>query len=205
MRIAPIGTLFYADQKKELCDYVKAVSSITHSSDITLTGASMIAMAVASALEKENREQMVEDVLSVEEYAMSLGASTVSASLGTRIRYGVQLAKQYVQDEDSFLEELYNMMGAGVNMADSIPCAIAIAYYSFGDTHRCALLCANLGGDTDTIGAMATAICGGVQGVQAISKADIRLIQEVNQVNFDSYADQLLKWRGHAPLVCGKE
>ncbi|EHC62767.1 ADP-ribosylglycohydrolase, partial [Salmonella enterica subsp. enterica serovar Johannesburg str. S5-703] len=27
------------------------------------------------------------------------------------------------------------------------------------DPNRCAVLCANLGGDTDTIGAMATAIC----------------------------------------------
>lgn len=79
MRIPPIGTLFCADQKKELCDYVYQISHITHSSDITLAGACMVAMAVASALEKEDRDQMIEDVLSVEEYAMSLGASTVSA------------------------------------------------------------------------------------------------------------------------------
>ena len=67
----------------------------------------MIAMAVASAMEKEDRDQMIEDVLSVEEYAMSLGASTVSPSLGTRIRYGIELAKHYAKDEDRFLDELY--------------------------------------------------------------------------------------------------
>ncbi len=64
----------------------------------------MVAMAVASAFEKENRDQMIEDVLSVEEYAMSLGASTVFASLGTRIRYGVELAKAYEGNADEFLQ-----------------------------------------------------------------------------------------------------
>lgn len=156
----------------------------------------MTAMAVASAMEKEDKEQMIEDVLAVEDYALSLGASTVSASIGTRIRYGVKLAQQYAEDEDTFLEELYNMMGAGVNTADSVPCAIAIAYYSFNDVHKCALLCANLGGDTDTIGAMATAICGGVKGINGISKADIRLIKEANGVDFDPYADKILEKRG---------
>ena len=72
MRIAPIGTLFSTTQKEELCRYVAAVSSVTHTSDITLAGASMIAMAVASALEYHDREKMIEDALSVEEYAMNL-------------------------------------------------------------------------------------------------------------------------------------
>lgn len=89
MRIPPIGTLFTTSQKKELCDYVKKISEITHSSDITLAGASIIATAVASAMEKEDRDAMIQDVLDMEEYAMSLGASTVSASLGTRVRYPV--------------------------------------------------------------------------------------------------------------------
>ena len=196
MRIPPIGTLFCADQKKELCDYVYQISHITHSSDITLAGACMVAMAVASALEREDRDQMIEDVLSVEEYAMSLGASTVSASIGARIRYGVELAKTYEGNDDEFLDRLYNMMVAGVNTADSVPCAIAIAYYSF-EPRKCALLCANLGGDTDTIGAMATAICGGIKGVDHMQEADVTLLKEANQVDFTPYAKIIAKRRGN--------
>lgn len=195
MRIPPVGTLFHAKQRQELCDYVYKISHITHSSDITLAGACMVAMAVASAMEKEDRDEMIKDVLAVEDYAMSLGASTVSASIGTRVKYGVELAKKYADNADAFLEELYNMMGAGVNTVDSVPCAIAIAYYSF-DVKQCALMCANLGGDTDTIGAMATAICGGVRGINGIKEDDIRLIQEANQVDFSSYAKELAKRRG---------
>ena len=44
----------------------------------------MIAMAVASAMEFQDREKMIEDALSVTEYAMELGASTPSPSLSAR-------------------------------------------------------------------------------------------------------------------------
>lgn len=191
MRIAPVGTLFRVKDKDELCDYVKAISKITHSSDITLAGASMIAVAVSSALEHKDRDKMVQDVLSVEEYAMSLGASTVTASLGTRIKYGVELAKKYSAEEGKFLEELYNMMGASVNTIDSVPCAIAVAYYGFGEVHKTALLATNLGGDTDTIGAMATAISGGASGYNKIPHEDIELINKANNVDLIEYAEKL--------------
>lgn len=196
MRIAPVGALFYLHQWKELCDYVSEISKTTHSSDITITGACMIAMAVCSAMERNSREEMLQNVLKIESYAMSLGASTVSPSLTTRIKYGISLADQYSEDEDRFLEELYNMMGCGVNTADSIPCAIVIAYYCWGNSWKCALLCANLGGDTDTIGAMATAICGAVNGINNIPEKAVKLLKEANHIDFNFYAEEILKRRG---------
>lgn len=193
MRIAPVGVLFDTNSKNSLCDYVFSVSRITHSSDITIAGACLIAEAVSSILEFEDRDKMIEDVLSVEKYALSLGAETVSASLGYRIRWGVELSKKY-EDDDQFLEELYNMMGAGVNTVDSVPCAVVIAYRAF-DVKHCALLCANLGGDTDTIGAMATAICG-ARGVDKIPTDYIELIKKANNVDFENYSKTLAERRG---------
>ena len=49
MRIAPIGTLFSKDQKVELVNYVKEISEVTHTSDVAIAGASMIAYAVTLA------------------------------------------------------------------------------------------------------------------------------------------------------------
>lgn len=195
MRIAPIGTLFEPEQKKALCDYVAAVSRVTHTSDITIAGAAMIAMAVASVMKYEDRDRMIEDVLGVEEYSMSLGASTVSPSLSTRIRYGIDFAKRYQEDEEAFLENLYDLIGAGVNISESVPAAISIAYYAF-DVKKCALMCANLGGDTDTIGAMATAICGGLHGVQGIERRYLDVIDRANGVDLHPYAQALAGKRG---------
>lgn len=195
MRIAPIGTLFLPKQKEEMCRYVAEVSSVTHTSDITIAGASMIAMAVASAMEYQDKDRMIEDALSVELYAMGLGASTPSPSLSARTKLGIRLAKQYKDDETLFLEMLYNLVGAGVNTSESVPAALAIAYYSF-DVKKCALLSANLGGDTDTIGAMATAICGAAQGMSQIPEAYITRIEEANAVDFMHYADAIIEKRG---------
>lgn len=195
MRIAPIGTLFSSNQKKELCDYVFQISKVTHSSDITIASACMIAMAISSVLDNKNKEEMIEDVLSIEDYAMSLGAETISALLSTRIKYCIDLAIKYKNDSNKFLENLYNMTGATVNAIDSIPCAIALAYYTF-DVKDCALMCANLGGDTDTIGAMATAICGGVNGTKYIPKDYIDIILNANNTDFNKYSDALTKRRG---------
>lgn len=195
MRIPPIGTLFLPSEGKELCNYVKEISKITHSSDITIAGASMIAMGVSSAMVKKDRDEMIKDILKIEDYALSLGASTVSASIGTRVKYGLMIAEKYKNDSNKFLEEIYNLLGAGVNTVDSVPAAICIAYYSFGDVHKTALLCTNLGGDTDTIGAMATAISGAVFGYNHIPKEDIELINKANNVDFIKYAKEIKRRR----------
>ena len=195
MRIAPIGALFEPSQREELCRYVAAVSQVTHTSDVTIAGASMIAMAVASAVMYGDRERMMEDALSVEAYAMTLGASTVSPSLGARTRLGMCLAERYAGDERAFLEHVYDLIGAGVNTAESVPAALALAYYAF-DVKKCALLCANLGGDTDTIGAMATAICGGAFGVKGIPAEYRKMIIRANKVDMLPYARAILEKRG---------
>ena len=195
MRIAPVGALFTPDQGEALCRYVAAVSQVTHTSDVTIAGASMIAAAVASAVTYGDRERMIEDALSVEEYALSLGASTVSPSLGARTRLGIRMAQAYADDEETFLEMLYNLVGAGVNTSESVPAALAIAYYSF-DVKKCALMCANLGGDTDTIGAMATAVCGGAKGFRAIPKAYVEQIDVANEADLNRYAEAIAAKRG---------
>lgn len=151
----------------------------------------MVGVGVSAAVSGLSRDLMIAEVLSIEEYALSLGADTISASLGVRIRYGVTLAKLYPEKPQTFLEELYAMFGATVNTVDSVPCAIAIAYYAW-DVHKCALLCANLGGDTDTIGAMACGICGGIKGLAGIPSADIDLIRTANDMDLDYYGDQII-------------
>ena len=63
MRIAPIGTLFSKDQKVELVNYVKEISEVTHTSDVAIAGASMIAYAVTLAAEDKNWKEIIEGVL----------------------------------------------------------------------------------------------------------------------------------------------
>ncbi|EIC6657074.1 ADP-ribosylglycohydrolase family protein, partial [Salmonella enterica] len=92
-------------------------------------------------------------------------------------------------------EQLYQIIGAGTSTIESVPCAIAMVELANTDPNRCAVLCANLGGDTDTIGAMATAICGALHGVSAITPQLKQTLDEVNQLDFARYAVALASYR----------
>ena len=183
MRIAPIGCLFNAHDKEKLADFVYSVSEVTHTSDITIAGAAMIAVAVSSAIENNDFDIVIKDVFEIEPIARRLGAETYSPSLTERIKIGIHLANEYKNNEDLFLEKLYDIVGAGVNISESVPSAISIAYYS-QDPNKCALLCANLAGDTDTIGAMATAICGAFKGIDYIKEEYIESLNKANDIDF---------------------
>ena len=194
MRIAPIGCLFNSNDKEKLANFVYSVSEVTHTSDITIAGAAMVAVAVSSAIENNDFDIVIKDVFEMEPIARKLGAETYSPSLTERIKIGIHLANEYKNNEDLFLEKLYDIVGAGVNISESVPSAISIAYYA-QDPNKCALLCANLAGDTDTIGAMATAICGAFKGIDYIKEEYIESLNKANDVDFNSYISILMNGR----------
>ena len=96
---------------------------------------------------------------------------------------------------------IFQVVGAGTSTIESVPCAIALVELAQTDPNRCAVLCANLGGDTDTIGAMATAICGALHGVNAIDPALKAELDAVNQLDFNRYATALAKYRQQREAV----
>lgn len=195
MRIAPIGCLFEPNRKAELIDYVFDVSKATHTSDVTIAGAAMIAQGVASAIVNEDFETVMEDILSVEEPGYKRGCETFSPRLAERVKIGIDLARKYKDDADTFSQKVYDIIGSGVGIIESVPAAISIAYYT-QDPNECCLMCANLGGDTDTIGAMATAICGAFVGYSNIKEEYTDLLRSQNpEVDFDGYVEMLVNGR----------
>lgn len=194
MRIAPIGCLFLPEEKQKIVDYVYGVSRATHTSDVTIAGASMIAVGVSSALVHDDFETVMDDILAIEDLGYQKGCETFSPRLAERTKIGLELAKTYRDDEEEFLKKVYDVIGAGVGIIESVPAAVSIAYYA-QDPNRSCLMCANLGGDTDTIGAMATAICGAFTGADHIKNSYIETLQKQNGVDFDHYIEILMRGR----------
>ncbi|MFR7718527.1 MAG: ADP-ribosylglycohydrolase family protein [Lachnospiraceae bacterium] len=58
---------------------------------------------------------------------------------------------------------IYQYTGTGLQSTESIPAAAAL-FCSQRGSRRCAEFTANIGGDTDTMGAMACGICGALTG-----------------------------------------
>lgn len=194
MRIAPIGTLFSSTQQAELVNYVRKVSQPTHASDVAIAGASMIAHAVSLAIEDKSWNEIMESTISIFDIAVKEGEETFSASIPERLKLGMEFAETYKDNEEVFAQRIYDVIGCGTLTSESVPAALAIAYYC-KDPHDCALFCANIGGDTDTIGAMATAICGAKSGYKTINKDWINMIDQNNDVQLHDYAEMLEKER----------
>ena len=82
-----------------------------------------------------------------------------------------------------------------MDIIESVPAAIALVELAKTQPMKCAMLAANLGGDTDTIGAMATAICGALHGIEAFPEEHIQRIKQANSIDFTPYAQRLAGYR----------
>lgn len=195
MRIAPIGSLFDPQELSGLIKMVYEVTRVTHSSDVAMSGASMIAGAVTAAVADYSWDEIIDFALNCNDQGFKMGAPTWAAKTHERLKLGIELANRYPSDEVRFSQAIYNVIGTGTMISESIPAALSIAYYA-KTVHKSALLCANLGGDTDTIGAMATAICGAKNGASSIDQSWIHLIDTKNpQHHFEEYVEQMLQFR----------
>ncbi|GGE54749.1 hypothetical protein GCM10011391_37140 [Pullulanibacillus camelliae] len=193
MRIAPIGCLFSPQEKEEMKHLIVKLSKATHSTDVALGGAAMIATAVSAAIADYGWNEIMAEAISIYSLVAKEGAETFSASLIERLKLGIKLADQYKEDEEEFTQKIYDLVGAGTMTSESVPAALAIAYFA-KDPVRCALLCANLGGDTDTIGAMATAICGAKNGFKSLDPSWVRVIDKNNEVSLQTYVKRIVEY-----------
>lgn len=194
MRVSPLGCLLPARDRDAFIDAVALASSPTHKSDLAIAGAVVVAWAVSRAVDGDAWCDIVESLPSLARYAQEKRITTFSASLAARLDIALNIVRQADGDE-SASEQLYQVVGAGTSTLESVPCAIAMVELAQTDPGRCAVLCANLGGDTDTIGAMATSICGALHGISAISPELKQELDAANQPDFTRYATELARLR----------
>lgn len=194
MRASVLGCLLPSSSLESFVAQVRLASSPTHKSDLAIAGAVVIAWAVSRAIEGASWQTIVDALPSVARYAQEQHITTFSASLALRIELALQIVREGSGNE-SISERLYQVIGAGTSTLESVACAVAMVELAQTCPQRCAILCANLGGDTDTIGAMATAICGALHGIEGIDTALKRELDEVNQLDFRRYSAALVRFR----------
>lgn len=194
MRVSPLGCLLPTHSLDTFIDEVALASSPTHKSDLAVAGAVVVAWAISRAIDGEPWERIVDSLPAIAHHAQQKRITTFSASLSARLELALKIVRE-ANGVESASEQLYQVVGAGTSTIESVPCTIAMVELAQTDPNRCAILCANLGGDTDTIGAMATAICGALNGIGAISPDLKQELDAVNQLDFDRYATELVRLR----------
>ena len=92
MRIAPVGCLVEANEHEKLAETVARVSRVTHSTDVAISGAAMVAQAVASAVAGRSWDEIRTDIAAIHPIALVKGEPTWAASVLARLEAFQQTA-----------------------------------------------------------------------------------------------------------------
>lgn len=198
MRVSPLGCLLPTHDLNNFIEQIALASSPTHKSDIALAGAATIAWAISKAIDGESWINICDSLGLVARLAQERTITTFSPSMAARIGLALSLVRKGYADGhgvEQIMSTIYDLIGAGISAIESVPAAIAMVALAKTDPNRCAILCANLGGDTDTIGAMATSICGALNGVSSIDLDLKNQLDQANKLDFTHYSYAFLHFR----------
>ena len=178
MRIAPLG-LMYHDEPDTLKQAAHDSSIVTHAHPLALEGATLVAATTAMALKGASPNEIITNLLllaELPEYRRSLG-----------------LIREFVSERASpgrpSPQQAARSLGVSVAAHESVPAAL-LAYLlhqeDYAGTLRYAIL---MGGDTDTIAAMAGAISGARAGVGALPAGPLAKLE--NRQMLENLASRL--------------
>jgi poly(ADP-ribose) glycohydrolase ARH3 len=156
MRVAPVGLLYSRDLEK-LREIAYQSSSITHSHDLGKEGAALQACAVALVLNTPSDEDIDKEAF------LSKLQNFIQDQL---YKEKVAQIRELLGEQDKV--KVVAVLGNDIEAPRSVPTAIYCFLRqpkSYKDTVIYAI---SLGGDTDTIAAMAGAISGAYLGIEAI-------------------------------------
>ena len=195
MRIVPVGIISPVQKMVQLVDNVEQACLPTHNTNIAIAGAAAVAAAVSSALEGACLDEILNNAVKAMRIGYGRGHDAFGASVISRTYWALRLVKESVLPEET-LEKLYDLIGTGVETTESVPTALALVKLAGGDPYRAGLFAANLGGDCDTIGAIAGGICGAYAGINKIPAFCREKILTVNNFDFLKLSKNLLEFRG---------
>ena len=193
MRITPVGIVTPAGDLQTLVDRVVMASSLTHNTGIALAGAAAVAAAVSAGVSGAGVAEATTVAVQAARVAARRGHWVAGADVAARLEWATRLVAG--RDEDEAAELIYTLVGTSLATQESVPAAFAVLAAVPGDPWRACLLAASLGGDCDTIAAVAGAVAGACHGVGAFPAAAIAVI-DAQDLGLAELADDLLALRG---------
>jgi poly(ADP-ribose) glycohydrolase ARH3 len=170
MRSAPLG-LFYHDEDEGLTTVTRRASAITHAHPLAQEGALLVTSTVAAVVTGETLEAMtarLPEMSGMPKYREKLQAGADLLREEPPVASVVSLLGNSVLALESVPAALYCFLRSGSNYLDTVGHAVS------------------LGGDTDTIAAMAGGMCGALVGAEGIPQALLRHLE--NRERMESLA-----------------
>lgn len=198
MRIAAVGIYGYGDLNKTV-DAVERACKPTHNTNIAIAGASAVAIVIGKALQGEKDiDTLISYAIEAIESGMHRGNIWYGPSIEKRIELAMGILEK-AADKGKAMRDIYDYIGTGVQIAETVPACLAILKMANGNPLETIRISANIGGDCDTIAAISGSMAGAVGGAKLFPESWIRTLENVNNINFDYYSQQLYT------LICNEE
>lgn len=193
MKITPIGVINVARPMAKLVDDVEETCMPTHYTGVAIAASCAVAAAVAEALRPG---ATVTSVISSSRRAARLGEGRGAQLAYPNVEKRITMATRIAQSKapERAAEELYDRIGADISSSDAIPTALGLFVAGGGDPMKTITLTANMGGDTDTIGAMAGGIAGAYAGIGDFPRSILDTVERVNGLDLADKSRHLLEY-----------
>ncbi|MGN7221984.1 ADP-ribosylglycohydrolase family protein [Curtobacterium flaccumfaciens] len=192
MRIAPVGVAVPSSDLVGLVDAVQDASRVTHDTGLGIAGASAIAAAVSAGIDGATRAGALDAAVT----AATIGAARGHWVAGADIAARTTWARGHLPTvpPSARVETITRLIGTSVASQESVVAALALVALDL-DPWQTLCSAASLGGDTDTIAAMAGAVLGAVHGPDAWPSDAVVTVTTVNDLRLDLVVDGLLALR----------
>jgi ADP-ribosylglycohydrolase len=191
MRIAPVGIATPLSNGLEyLADRVQDASKVTHNTSIALAGAAAVAAAVSAGVSTEagTADEATTIGIQAARLAASRGHWVAGADVAARIEWATGLVRGQPREQAADL--IYTLVGTSLATQESVPAAFAVLAAVPDDPWQACLLAASLGGDCDTIAAIAGSIAGACHGPDGFPPEAIATV-EAHGLDLAGLADEL--------------
>ena len=188
-----MGIALSCDPLDRFVDVVADTNRVTHDTTVANAGAAAVAAAVSAGIDGADLEQAAVIGIEAARRGAQRGHYVSGADVAARTAWARQVVRDTVGDP---LEVVYSLIGTGVATQEAVPAAFAIASLYPSDPWTACVAAAGLGGDSDTVAAMAGAILGACNGLSAFPERAVGTLMSANpDLRLADLADQLLELR----------
>jgi ADP-ribosylglycohydrolase len=163
----------------------------THGTTVAISGAQTMARATAEACREGATLQSI--LACAKEGAVEgrkQGVWAWSTPLEKRIELAERLVKEN-QPSEKALQAIHDYVGTDMLIPESVAAVFGIVALAGGNPWLAVQYGANIGGDTDTIAALAGAVCGAWKGNRAFDPTMISDIEKASKINLKEEASMV--------------
>lgn len=188
MRITPVGIAYRAHNLEDFVAAVHDSCRVTHDTGLGVAGASAVAAAVSAGIDGATRSEALDLAVAAAELGATKGHWIAGADIAAKLRW----ARDWAPGREA--TELAQVIGTSVASQESVVAALALVAQN-RDPWETLGLAASLGGDTDTVAAMAGAVLGAVHGPDAWPADAVSTLHRVNDLPLEKLTRELLALR----------